>query len=67
MRSFLHFESDAQQFIAKEAWGAMNVSKEGFVRFKRRAVVALVDWWTMWERSRIFTGGYVRCVLYCTF
>jgi hypothetical protein len=49
--SFEHLDRDAQQLIAKEACGAINDRRLGFVRFRRRAVVALLPWWTMCDKS----------------
>jgi hypothetical protein len=60
-RSEVHLYRAAQQFMPKEARGALKTSSEVFVRFRRRAVVALLPSWTMCVRSSTLTGSGQFC------
>ena len=55
-RRRVHLVREAQQVTPKEACGAAKRSREALVRFNRRAVVALLPWWTNTERSKTFTS-----------
>lgn len=40
-RRRVHFDNEAQQLMAKEAWGAMKVSREGLVRFNNPTPISI--------------------------